>query len=72
VLTERHQVGKRIRDLRTDRGLSQERLAHAAGIARDTVYRTENGTYSVSLDTLILIAHALRVPAARLLEDPNE
>jgi transcriptional regulator with XRE-family HTH domain len=50
-------------------GMSQERLAEAADISRDSVYRTELGTHSASLDVLLLIAHALRVPLVRLLHD---
>lgn len=69
VLDQRVQVGSRIRALRIERGLSQERLAEAAGLARHTIYRTELGTHSASLDAVVLIAHALGVPASHLLRD---
>ncbi|MCC9307656.1 helix-turn-helix domain-containing protein [Kitasatospora sp. RB6PN24] len=69
LIAQRVQVGHRIRDLRIQRGLSQEQLAHEAGIARHTVYRTELATHSASLDALGLIAETLGVPLWRLFRD---
>jgi transcriptional regulator with XRE-family HTH domain len=69
VLDQRVQVGRRIRALRTERGWSQERLADAAGLGRHSIYRTELGTHSASLDAIVMIAHALGVPSWRLLRD---
>jgi transcriptional regulator with XRE-family HTH domain len=69
VLQQRTQVGRRIRDLRVERGLSQERLAEAAGLARHTVYRTELATHSASIDAIALIAAALGVPPGILFRD---
>ncbi|MGW4695132.1 helix-turn-helix transcriptional regulator [Kitasatospora cineracea] len=62
VLSERRRVGARIRSARVSRSLSQERLALAAGLDRHTIYRTELGTHSASLDVLLVLAHALAVP----------
>lgn len=69
VLQIRQQVGRRIRTLRTDRRLSQERLAELAGISRDTMYRTETATHAASTDVIVRIAHALGVPPDRLFRD---
>jgi transcriptional regulator with XRE-family HTH domain len=69
VLDHRQQVGRRIRRLRTERGVSQELLAERAGLARHTIYRTELGTTPATLDALLLIAHALGVPPDHLLRD---
>lgn len=49
------------------RALSQERLAEAAGLDRNTIGRLEAGTRSTRLDHLLRIAHTLDVPAALLL-----
>jgi transcriptional regulator with XRE-family HTH domain len=69
VLHERQRVGRRVRAIRTSAGLSQERLAHAAGVDRHTIYRTELGTNSISVDNLLLIARALDVHPAQFLRD---
>lgn len=68
-MQRRQRVGLRIRTLREDRELSQERLAELAGIGRHSVYRTELATHSPSLDNLTLIAHALGVSLADLVRD---
>jgi len=65
----RLRVGGRVRDLRTERQWSQERLAELAGIARHSVYQTELATHAASLDHLTLIANALGVPLATLVHE---
>ncbi|MGW0603288.1 helix-turn-helix transcriptional regulator [Streptomyces sp. NPDC002640] len=47
-------------------GLSQERLAHAAGLGVRTVIRLESGRHAVGIDALYAVAHALSVPGAVL------
>ncbi|WP_442789158.1 helix-turn-helix transcriptional regulator [Kitasatospora sp. NBC_01302] len=69
VLQQRQTVGRRIRTLRVERGLSQERLAEEAGVHRHTVYRTELATHSVSIDALALMAHALGAPIWQLFRE---
>lgn len=63
----REQLGRTIRDLRKERGLSQERLAAEAGVHRSFVFRLERGDVNVSVDTLQRIAQALGVPVSRIL-----
>mgnify|MGYP001599513889 CR=1 FL=1 len=65
LLEERAAIGRRVRAAREDARLSQEQLAHVAGIARHTVYRTELGTHAASVDVLLRLAHALGVPLSR-------
>lgn len=65
----RLRVAGRVRQLRGERHLSQERLAELAGIARHSIYRTELATHSASLDHLSLIADALGVPLSFLVRD---
>ena len=65
--------GKRLRDIRWARGLSQESLAQAAGVARGDVSRHERNDPSSnpSLDVLLRLAVALCVPPAALFEPPG-
>ncbi|MFD8075785.1 helix-turn-helix transcriptional regulator [Streptomyces sp. NPDC059718] len=61
LLAQRRRVGDRVRELRNERELSQEQLAHLADVARHSVYRTELGTHAASIDLLGRIARALGV-----------
>lgn len=49
--------------------LSQLDLAGRAGISRETMYRTELGTVSPSVDVVLKLARALGVPPDRLFRD---
>jgi len=49
-------VRNRIRELRTDRGLSQAEVAGALGVSRQTVISLERGRYSPSLPLAFRIA----------------
>jgi transcriptional regulator with XRE-family HTH domain len=60
-------VGRRIRDLRERRRLSQEDLAHEAGLHRTYVGGVERGERNVSVVNLYRIASALGVAASELL-----
>ena len=61
------QVGKTIRKLRREKGLSQATLANRAGLSREYVNKIEAGKYDPPLSTLNALAKALRVKPARLL-----
>ncbi|MDN5853960.1 MAG: helix-turn-helix domain-containing protein [Actinomycetia bacterium] len=54
-------LGSRIRQLRTDRHLSQEDLAAGAGINRVTLSKIERGVEDVGVVRLYRIAQALEV-----------
>lgn len=69
VMRRRRVVGARIREMRTARRMSQERLAEEAGLGRVTVVRIELGTQSARLDHLYLIADALGVPLSQLVRE---
>ena len=60
-------VKLRVRELREAAALTQEDLAHQAGISTSTLSRIERGTYQPRLDTLGKLARALDVPVAGLL-----
>ncbi|TXM96836.1 helix-turn-helix transcriptional regulator [Methylobacterium sp. WL64] len=64
-------IGWNLRRLRVERGLSQERLALAAGIDRAYVGRVERGSENVTVTTLEAMATALSVPVAILLTEPD-
>ena len=56
---ERKRIGERIRQLRSERGISQVKLAEKAGLSQPHIVRIEQGRYSVGLDILQAIAKAL-------------
>lgn len=63
-------LAQRIRAVREERGLTQQAVARAAGIASDMVSRLENGHYtSPGLRTLLRIADGMGVPLAALLPE---
>ena len=52
-------LGQRIKELRNDRGMSQEELGTAAEISRDYVGQIERGKYAMTVAVLVRIAKAL-------------
>jgi transcriptional regulator with XRE-family HTH domain len=58
-LDERKRIGRRIAQLRHEKGLSQRDLAEIAGIKHPHIARIETGAYSVGFDTLQCLAKAL-------------
>lgn len=64
-------LGLRIRHLRSSRGVSQEALADAAGIARSYMSGIERGVRNCSTLHVIRIAKALRVRPGDLFSDTS-
>lgn len=58
--------------MRRERGLTQEELAHKLYVTRQAVSRWETGETTPSIDMAKLIAVALDVPVMRLLDLPQE
>lgn len=53
---------KNLAKLRKEKGLSQERLAHEAGISYNTLIKIErNGIKNPKIETVIKLARALKV-----------
>jgi|AntDeeMinimDraft_5_1070356.scaffolds.fasta_scaffold73733_1 transcriptional regulator with XRE-family HTH domain len=67
-------VGGNIRRLRLGHDMSQEELAHEAGINRAYLSTVENGKRNISIDNIIAISNALDVDAREMLRplDDNE
>lgn len=64
--------GSRVRQLRVERALSQERLAELAGLHRTYVGSLERGERNVALLNLVRLASALRVEPSELVRDLSE
>jgi transcriptional regulator with XRE-family HTH domain len=60
-------LGKRLREMRSARGMSQEVLAQLAGLNRNYVNQVECGRRNVSIVNLVKIAEALAVDLAVLI-----
>jgi transcriptional regulator with XRE-family HTH domain len=66
----RKHLGQRLRTLRQQKGLSQERLARHAGLSGKFIGEVERGEKSISIDSLCHVAAALQVPLRSLIEGP--
>lgn len=62
-------IGKRIRELRIVKGLSQEALAEAALIDRSYLGGIERGEHNFNVINLIKISSALKVKASDLFDE---
>ncbi len=60
-----------LKDLRTVRGLTQQQLAEALGVSRQTVISIEGGKYDPSLPLAFKIAHYLE-PTIEAIFTPGE
>jgi HTH-type transcriptional regulator, competence development regulator len=61
-------MGKTLRRIRKEKGMSQTALAGKAGLSREYVNKIEAGRYDPPLSTINALAKALRVRPAALLE----
>jgi transcriptional regulator with XRE-family HTH domain len=60
-------VGRRLRALRSERGLSLSELARRAGLGKGTLSELETGQRNPTLDTLFAVTSALRLPLSAAL-----
>jgi transcriptional regulator with XRE-family HTH domain len=61
--------GQAVRDLRVERGISQERLAELAEIHRTYIGDVERGTRNIALVNMTRIANALGTKLSALLKE---
>jgi transcriptional regulator with XRE-family HTH domain len=60
------QVGRRIRAIRLERGMTQAEVAERASCDPQTIQRAESGKYGLSLNRLEGVARGLGVPVPEL------
>ena len=60
--------GKRVRELRDSQAITQDELAHIAGMDRSYVGQIERGEKNITIKGIYKLAHALGVKASRLLD----
>mgnify|MGYP000572757880 FL=1 len=58
-MNARERIGKRIAEIRKQKGISQAQLSELTGIAPGNIARIELGKYSTGIDILSKIAQAL-------------
>jgi transcriptional regulator with XRE-family HTH domain len=68
----KREFGQRLRELRRQRGVSQEELADLAGIDRTYVSGCERGRRNIGLVNIHRLAHALDVEPWELLKPLSE
>ena len=61
------QFGTRIRELRTERGLSQEQLADETGFHRTYIGMVERGERNLSLSNVAVFARVFEISVSELL-----
>lgn len=67
----RQLVGRNVRRVREERGLTQEQLAERSGFTQQYISGLENGRRNPTVVTVYELAHALGVSHLVLLSDPD-
>lgn len=65
-------LGEEVRERRKQRNLSQEALAHQAGVHPNVVGRLERGSYNITVLTLLAIAVKLNTSVPELFAGASE
>ncbi len=65
---ERRALGLAVGELRARRRMTQEELAHAAGVSRNYIGELEQGRRATTFEALILVARGLNVPMRELVD----
>jgi transcriptional regulator with XRE-family HTH domain len=72
ISTALEQVGSRLRAIRDRREITLVELSERTGISKSTLSRLENGQRRPTLELLLPLAHAYRVPLDDLVGAPDE
>jgi len=72
IATALENVGPRLRHLRKQRRITLTDLASDTGISKSTLSRLENGQRRPTLELLLALSHAYRVPLDDLVAAPDE
>jgi len=59
-------LGRAVKQIRSERGISQERLGLEAGLDRTYIYGIERGRRNLSYSSLLRVASALEVKASHI------
>lgn len=62
-------LGKRLRTIRKEKGISSSQLEFLSGVTQSTISKIESNTHSPSIDTLLKICSALEISISDFLED---
>ncbi len=65
---KRSAITNTVKAHRSDKGLSQAKLADAAGVTRQTIIAMEQGRYAPSLELAFRLAHVLETPIEELFQ----
>ncbi len=73
IKRELKRLGKRLRELREERGLTQEQAAEMIGVHPKSMPRIEGGTANPTVATLVAASMAYQVPLRELFpeEEPG-
>lgn len=63
--------GKVLRQMRLERGLTQEKMAELADVDRTYIFRLEKGLRSPSLDIIFRLADSLQISPGVILDKVN-
>ena len=62
-------IGKKIKDLRTSKNISYEKMAEDIGMPRNTYNLLENGKHSFQISTLLLVLNYHGISLSKFFED---
>ncbi|WP_426756477.1 helix-turn-helix domain-containing protein [Myxococcus sp. Y35] len=72
IKRELRRLGERLRQLRLERGLTQEQAAEAIGVHPKHIIKMEQGGANVTVATLVAASVAFKVPLRELFPDSDE
>ena len=64
-----NEFGKKLKELRMERGLSQRKLGEVFNVCNQTISFWETGSREPDLDTLVAISHFFEIEIEYLLEN---